>query len=423
MNQKSISIEELNSGEKIAIGIIEITAIPDISIINDLPNATLETIDKYKHEFNGLLNEIHQSYKTLSYSSGYTKDISIEILWTTQKVDNQPYNAKIRLFIIVRAIDSDETSATSSVDSIIKYCTSTLSLQKYDYAVLTYTQLSSVIANISDSSINAIIKEEKVENLQNQIFPYCYAFDRLPISNSDLSKIVNVLTEYPNCAISMQLIPTSFDAAESSEIDRTTQMLETLTKGVMDQGVGIISFALAEKHAQTYKYYSSHKNSSLFLYNILIYGNKEAVSNISSRVSGQISTGIDDAADLKLVPLQSYEVNKNNNFYPLPWAVNELLLNEDRNLTVWNSGQFSNSLYRIPYIITSEEAAEFFRLPIGSDRISAGLNINESGKSSKTYTANIINAGDISVGKLRSSSRGDTIGFSLKDLAKHMLIV
>ena len=423
MNQKNISIEELNSGEKIAIGIIEITAIPDISIISDLPNATTDTIDKYKHEFNGLLNEIHQSFKTLSYSSGYTKDISIELLWVTQKVDNQPYNAKIRLFIIIRAIDYDEASAISSVDSITKYCTSTLSLQKYDYAVLSYTQLSSVITSISDNNIYAIIKEEKVENLQNQIYPYCYAFDRFPISNSDLSKIVNVLTEYPNCAVSMQLIPTSFDAAESSEIDRTTQMLETLTKGVMDHSVGNISFALAEKHANTYKYYSSHKNSSLFLYNILIYGDIEAVSNISSRVSGQVSTGTDSTANLKLVSLLAYEVNKNNNFYPLPWAVNELILNADRNSSVWNSGQFPNSLYRIPYIITSEEAAEFFRLPIGSDRISAGLNINESGKSSKTYTANIINSGDITVGKLRSSSRGDTIGFSLKDLAKHMLIV
>ena len=44
-------------------------------------------------------------------------------------------------------------------------------------------------------------------------------------------------------------------------------------------------------------------------------------------------------------------------------------------------------------------------------------------KGQHTYAANIINAGDITVGKLRSSAKGDTIGFSLKDLAKHMLIV
>lgn len=79
--------------------------------------------------------------------------------------------------------------------------------------------------------------------------------------------------------------------------------------------------------------------------------------------------------------------------------------------------------YRLPYVITAEEASEFFRLPIGSDRITAGLKINESGKGNKTYSSNIINAGDITVGKLRSSTKGDTIGFSLKDLAKHMLVV
>ena len=56
-------------------------------------------------------------------------------------------------------------------------------------------------------------------------------------------------------------------------------------------------------------------------------------------------------------------------------------------------------------------------------KIIEGLKVNESGKTSKTYTSNIINSGDITVGKLRSSQNEDTIGFSLKDLAKHMLIV
>lgn len=77
----------------------------------------------------------------------------------------------------------------------------------------------------------------------------------------------------------------------------------------------------------------------------------------------------------------------------------------------------------MPYIIAGEEAAEFFRIPIGSDRILADLKINESVKGNKTYSLNIINAGDITVVKLRTSSKGDTTGFSLKDLAKHMLVV
>lgn len=423
MASEYISIEELSNGEKIALGAIEITAIPDISIINDNPNITAEITEKYKIEFCGLINEIHQTYKNLSYSAGYPRDISVELLWSTQKVENQPFNATISLHIVVRAIDKNDDAAASTVETIIKLCTSTLSLQKYDFDLVSFSQLSSIVANINDSYINAIVKEERVENLQNQILPFCYSYDRFPISRSDLSKIVNVLTEYPDCAVSMQLIPTLFDVNESSEIDRITQMLETLNKGIMDQGIGNISFTLAERHAQTYKYYSEHKNSSLFSFNVLIFGNKDASINVSSRVFGQLSTGAENPVNLKTVLLQSYEVGKDSNFYPLPWAVNELLINRDRNTQIWASGQFSNALYRIRNIITGEEAVEFFRLPIGNNTFSAGLNINESGKVNKTYTSNIINAGDITVGKLRSSSREDTIGFSLKDLAKHMLVV
>lgn len=423
MASEYISIEELSNGEKIALGAIEITAIPDISIINDNPNITAEITEKYKIEFCGLINEIHQTYKNLSYSAGYPKDISVELLWSTQKVENQPFNATISLHIVVRAIDENDDDAASTVETIIKLCTSTLSLQKYDFDLVSFSRLSSIVANINDSYINAIVKEERVENLQNQILPFCYSYDRFPISRSDLSKIVNVLAEYPDCAVSMQLIPTSFDVNESSEIDRITQMLETLNKGIMDQGIGNISFTLAERHAQTYKYYSEHKNSSLFSFNVLIFGNKDASINVSSRVFGQLSTGAENPVNLKTILLQSYEVGKDSNFYPLPWAVNELLINRDRNTQIWASGQFSNALYRIRNIITGEEAVEFFRLPIGNNTFSAGLNINESGKVNKTYTSNIINAGDITVGKLRSSSREDTIGFSLKDLAKHMLVV
>ena len=53
----------------------------------------------------------------------------------------------------------------------------------------------------------------------------------------------------------------------------------------------------------------------------------------------------------------------------------------------------------------------------------AGLVVNESDKSSRTYEDNVVGGGDIIVGALKSSSHGDTIGVSLKDLTKHMLVV
>lgn len=418
-----ISTESLTNGELIALGAIEITSIPHISIIDDRKNAITEIVEKYKNEMGSMLTEIYQAYKSMSIACGYSKDISVELLWATQAVTNQPYNAQIRLFIVARAIDNDNSSAIASIETLLKLCQSTLNLQKYEFQEVTYSTLSETVASINDNNIRAIVKEEKAENLQNQLLPFCYSYDRLPISNNDLSRIVNVLIDYPNSAVSMQLIPSTFAAEEIVEIDRITQALDTLSKGVMDQGIGNISFALAEKHADVYRYYSENKTSALFVFNVLIYADDSAISNISSRVFGQLSNGSKSNADLRTINLFSNEVGKNDNFYPLPWAVNEILVGKERNLNIWNSGQFSNALYRLPYVITAEEAAEFFRLPIGSDRISAGLKINESGKGNKTYSSNIINAGDITVGKLRSSTKGDTIGFSLKDLAKHMLVV
>ena len=252
------------------------------------------------------------------------------------------------------------------------------------------------------------------------MIPVCYAYDRIPDSGQDLSRIVNSLIDHPGCAVSFQLIPAWLDGNEINELSRMMQLLDTLSKGAVE--TGNMSFALAEKHAETYRYYTDQKNNALFLYNILIYGNPEAVSNLSSRVYAQINSS-DENVNMRFEDLRGDEIRKDANFYPLPWAVNELLMNMDRNMQIWNSGMFSNAYYRLPYIITAEEASQFFRLPVGGSRVSGGLPVNEAGKINRTYADNIINAGDIEIGTLKSSSRGDKIGISLKDLAKHMLVV
>lgn len=424
MNTENNSFAKLNTGEVVAMKAVEITSIPHISIINSRPDITeAETIKKYKSDMTGLLSEIYQVYKNISTSSGAFKDLSIELLWLTEEVANQTFNARIRLILVIRSIDNDNSSAMRSVERVKKLLCDSLRLQKYEYADYDNAALMKDIARINDSSVKAIVKEEKAENLNNQLMPFCYSYDILPETESDMSRIVNTLINHPGCALSIQLMTTVYNQNETAEIDNKTQMLETLSKGIMDQGVGNISFALAEKHAETYKYYADRKNMALFSFNVLIFGDADSASNIAGRVYGQIAAAGDRQANLKIVDIDPSQVNINNGFYPLPWAVNEILINVGRDQQIWSSGYFGFDLYRLPYVITSEEAGELFRLPIGSDRVYAGLPVNESGKDSKTYTDNIINTGDITVGKLRSSANGDTIGFALKDLAKHMLVV
>lgn len=179
MQFSEISTEKLTSGEVISLASLEVTSVPHISIIDDNPNASTEVLLRYKNEFNGLLKETYQTYKTMSISAGYSKDISVELLWKTTEVKNQPFKASIRLFIVVRAIDNNEASAKKSVESLIKLCQSTLALQKYEYKTLSYDELSPVVKSVVDTNIRAIVKEEKAENLQNQLLPFCFSYRAL----------------------------------------------------------------------------------------------------------------------------------------------------------------------------------------------------------------------------------------------------
>lgn len=420
--EDKISFEPLMNGEGVALGIIEIVSIPHISIID--PRAKDDDIvGRYKNEMNSLLTEVHQIYKDIGAKEQLNKDIALELLWTTHEVKNQPYSAEIKLFIIVRCIDKNEENARKIVLNLLRVFKTTLHSQRYEIKEDSYTELAQTISKINDNSITAIVKEEKVSNLQNTALPYCFSFDKIASTNN-FGKIVGSLIENPNCAVSFQLMPVTFTVQESMELDRITQVLDTLSHGVMDRGVGQISFTLAKKHADTYRYYSAHKSMPLFLFNALVYGSQDSVTHIATELSGFLATDTEQTASLRLVSLSAKEVNKNKNFYPLPWAVNENLMHvEHRNTQIWNSRQFSNALYRLPFIVGGDEATSFFRLPVGSMSVAAGLQINQSNKGEKKYTDNIINSGDIIVGKLKSSSNGDTIGFSLKDLAKHMLVV
>ena len=413
----------LSDGSSTALGVVKITSIPHISIINDRKDALSETIQRYKSEMSRVLGEVYLVYKQKCQKNGTDTDIAVELLWKTSPVKNQTHNADIHIYLIVRSINAEPEKAKETTADILNLFQSMLNLQKYESQEVSVDDLLEEVRSVSDRGIRALVKEENIENLQSTLYPYCYAFERFPKEEAGLENIVNTLIDYPDSAISFQLIPTYLDRAEMMEIDRTAQMLEMLKRGVSDQSIGNISFTLADKHAETYSYYSKHKGMPLFLYNILIYGEQIPISNIAPKVYSQLSNGKDQSANLTLIELFSSEVNKNNNFYPLPWAVNEMLINKNRNVSIWSSGKFSQYLYRLPYVITQEEAAEFFCLPIGSDMLSAGFSVNESGKLSKTYAEDIINSGDITAGKLRSSMNSASIGFSLNDLTKHMLVV
>lgn len=422
MDHALSSFAELSGGEFVGLGIIEISTVPSYSILSGRFDNIQEAITQYKMDMSNLLTEVYQIYRTLHVQNADGQDISLELLWITDEAVNQPYNANIHLYISVRSIGSNKSSIEKIIAELIRICEASLTLQKYDVREVSFAYLNEKLKGIDVQDIKAIVKDERLEDLQNQLLPVCFSFDKIPDAIQDMSRFVNSLNRYPNCAVFFQLIPASYTYQESTTLGHMLQQLDTLSKGIMAQGVGSISFALAEKQAKLYRYYEENKNSPLFLFNIFVMGPSNSVSGISNQLYGQLSRSGDENANLKFLPLPAGDVDILNNYYPLPWAVNEAIFYSGRNQFIWQRKEYTD-FYRLPYIITADEGSAFFRLPIGSDEVAAGLVINDSAKVSRTYTDNIVNSGDIVVGKLKSSAHGDTIGFSLKDLAKHMLVV
>ena len=417
---------QIHSGEFIAFEVVKISSIPHMSILSESRSAVEQSqiVISYAQSMANTLTEIYQQYKDKFTRTGVNPDLALELTWVTEPVINQPYKARINLYISVRAINQNSTLAENAVNEIMTLISSALDTDKYEYKKESLLSYYSLLNNINRDNVQAITKEERLEDLQNQYFPVCYAFDTFPTDYQDLSRIVSILIANPDCAVSFQLIPTYYTQDELVEINKSNQALSTLSRGVSDQQVGNMSITAADKVSDLYKYYFDNKSRSLFTYNILIFGSGTSLTSVSTRVLGQLNSTYKTTPNLKFVEIpKSTALDSIETLYSQPWVLNDFIVSQGRNMNIWNSGMISNALYRLPYIITADEAANFFRLPIGSDKINAGLNVNETGKSSKSYSQNLINAGDIEFGKLKSSSRNDSIGLTLKDLAKHMLVV
>ena len=115
-----ISYEILNNGELVGASIVEISKIPDFSIISSKYTSAFEADYDYKKGMVSLLSEAYQSYRTTEMYTGAAPDVSLELLWLTEPVSNQPYNARIRMFLLVRAIGSDKSTISRNITQIIK---------------------------------------------------------------------------------------------------------------------------------------------------------------------------------------------------------------------------------------------------------------------------------------------------------------
>lgn len=403
---------ELADSSTVCFRAMEISAIPDLSITQysseaDARRATTELI---RHT----LVEVFQVFKSLK-SERRLSDIALEMLWITEPVSNQVFEAKIRIILIFRSIAVDISTGDAAVNTIYKVFQNALDVNRFSIAPIGFRDISFSLQAAGIEQAEALVKECRIDRLQIAALPQCYSYDRFGIESPASELLINSLLHCPNSAVSIQLIPTVFSPEEENLIDGTCQALGMLARGMMSPGWGNVVLESAKQSYDTYSYYNSNRNYALFEYNLVVCGKKKSVAEIASSLKSQLRG--ETSASMRTIAIPSSVLRFDDNYYPAPWMLQEYIAEEYAS----ELPGVSADCIRLPLVITAEEAAPFFTTPIAGPSIHAGFLINESGQINKQYGTGLIDAGDISLGKLKNKS--STIGINLKDIAKHMLIV
>lgn len=404
---------------------LRIKTIPHLSLLgngNLSPENNVAMVEEYKNEMSNLLFQFYQYY-TDNVRNGHSSNISLEILWITKPVDRQPYKARIELFVVARAIDTQMEHIDHMLDALLEFCTSSLSIQWFEYEKCSMDVLADEFEKVQKDKLRAVVKEERLDRLPFKNIQECYSFDIISRTKNDFHQLANTLINYPSCAVSFQFMPASYDNETKEVILQYSQLLSTIASGIQDQQFGNLSVQSAEKLSRLYFYYSEQCGRPLFSYNILVWGSQDAVTAIGSRTVGLLNSDFSRHVNMSFVdiPPQNVYVTKNY-IHTIPWIANSIINKNHVRYNYVKEGRVSEALRCMPMIMSLEECAELFVLPFANTKIAAGFSVNETGRKSKTYADGIINGGDIILGNLKSSLN-DKIGLQLKDLAKHMLVV
>ena len=416
---------KISSGEYCDYCYIEIEKIPDISILLEQNNTNVSVelyIEKIKSGFATVLTEIYQITKDQFDSQSLLQNNSFELLWISEKIENQTYKARIRLFLLIRSIAYSQDELSARLVYLKKIFLSSLLSMKY--SVKEYEGSFPYINTISKLNKTAVVKSDMVGNLQSYMMNQCYVYDKMPTTLQDFGTIVDFLSSNPNSAVSIQLIPTYFSYMEKNFIETTSSNLDTINRGVHDMMIGNVINPIAERYSTKYKYYEKNKDAALFCYNILLMAEPMNIMGLSAKVCGHIDGGTaqEDKIALRTMRLRPDEINIASAFESLPWYLNDVVMDKlYREYPIYYSESFD--FRRISNVITVDECSEIFRLPIGTKTTTSGLKIDYAYKDTREFNKKIVNAGDISVGLLKSSFDENNIGFSLKDINRHMLIV
>lgn len=389
--------------------LIKINTIPHISLLGngttDAKNNAM-VVEDHKSEMANLLFQVHQLYRSAPESK-----VAIELTWITKKAEDQLYEAYIDLYITIR------TDNAEIINKLSEVCKSSLFNQSYDISECDDNEKQNLrdrllnIANNREGCARCVVKDVHLEPYGNNKASLYY--DTIARTSSDIHKIVNTLINYPDCAFTIQLIADTFTENDKNILHYEHNVLPSISSTDFSYNVA--------KLQKLYSYYLNNKDRAAYRYNIVAWGDESSVTAICSRVIGMLNNDFGshqvNTMFLELSWDEKEIKSKELFFETLPWRINDQLIKKYSDKLRLNI-----DITRRLNKITIDECAEFFCLPIGNEKITAGLPVSDSRKTNHSFREGIINSASIELGALKTN-KSFNIGINFEDLAKHILIV
>lgn len=410
----------LGDGRKVGLACLEIIAFPSISILPEF-GTSQEAHAFYKHEMMNLLTQISRSFTREFGTKGV--ELSLELAFLTRTVQNQPYVAGIRSFFNVRVIGGESQLVDRLLASTIRHLRSLLRAERYASEELSEEAMLEVLHQINADCACSLIKEDRLHTLQSPTLYACYDYDRLGTMDDSFRRLFYDMTQYPDCYISFQLIPTRYTAQERELLINSSQVLSNLLRGVPDQrATTVVAYSAAKSAAETYQYYADHAMTPLFSYAIYVQGPQTGVNDLSQTLLQILSGSEMFTTALQTVAIPPQKIAYVQNPCTMPWILQGEIIRRRETCAMKQAGYDYTPYKRFSLCITAEEASVLFHLPIGDRSVGAGLNIEESHYAHQVFRSDVINTGDIEIGFICASARNDYIAMNLRDFTKHMLV-
>ncbi|MDD2979002.1 MAG: ATP-binding protein [Hespellia sp.] len=406
-------IYELSGEKYLAMEIVEITSFPGNKETEGGKNTPSAIAVLFQH----LLLESHKLCGD---------GTCLEFLWVTEEIENQTFSSRIHIYCIIRRIGNRKEQAESQVVSIKSNFVTALSSNGCKIEEIRWKEgnFDALLSKVCSQCVYAIVKSEKTISNSNSLYPYYYA-DVIPGENpNNFNDLIATLSCQKHSAVSFQVFTTSWTEAEKYLVNEVTAELGRIKEGTVVNGQPYKDL-LAEEPLKCFAYYEEHREQPMFLYNILTYGNQSDCASLAAKIISLLQGGRMKKAtsDCLCLNITGEQINLKSQLPVYGWNINNKLLYLYRNKAIQASFPLAQKLFRLPYLMTAEEASTFFRIPLyektmGAIASSQGMQMVEQ------FSADVVNKENIQFGWLQAGGvKKIYIGCTKKALTKHALIV